>query len=144
MVLQNLLKDWSERKHKRLRVLNLILTVFFFLLLLEAGVLKENPPVGFWPKRFPPKPREGVVLVVEAGVADVPKAVPKENPPVLAAGALQKDGAVYYDCHLYSVAAYPLCPSPFSICCLYTKFLLPLLLQLLESKQLFPTDSYQQ
>lgn len=47
---------------------------------LEAGVLKANPPV-FWPKRLPPRPREGTVVVAGAGV-------PKENPPVLAAGAL--------------------------------------------------------
>lgn len=52
-------------------------------LLLEAGVLKENPPGGFWPKRLPPRPRDGVVLVVA-----VPRAVPMEKPPVLAAGAL--------------------------------------------------------
>lgn len=57
--------------------------------LLEVGVLKENPPVGFWPKGFPPKPRDAVVVVVEAGVAaGVPRTVPKEKPPVLAAGAL--------------------------------------------------------
>ncbi len=60
-------------------------------LLLEAGVLKENPPAGFWAKRLPPRPRDGVVLVVEAGVAAaVPRAVPNEKPPVLAAGALKK------------------------------------------------------
>lgn len=53
---------------------------------LEAGVLNENPPVGFCPKRLPPRPRDGAVLVVVA--AAVPKAVPKEKPPVLAAGAL--------------------------------------------------------
>lgn len=62
--------------------------------LLEAGVLKENP-VGFWPKRFPPSPRDGVVLAVEAGVAGaVPRAVPKEKPPVLAAGALRRKKTV--------------------------------------------------
>lgn len=50
--------------------------------LLEAGVLKENPP-GFWPKIPPPRPREGAVVVAGAGAG-----VPKEKPPVLAAGAL--------------------------------------------------------
>lgn len=49
---------------------------------LGAGVLKANPPV-FWPKRLPPRPREGAAVVAGAGV-------PKEKPPVLAAGALQK------------------------------------------------------
>lgn len=54
-------------------------------------MLKENPNVGFWPKRLPPRPRGCVVLVVEAGVAAaVPSALPKEKPPVLAAGALSK------------------------------------------------------
>lgn len=54
--------------------------------LLEAGVLKENPP-GFWPKRPPPRPREGAVVVAGAG-AGAGAGVPKEKPPVLAAGAL--------------------------------------------------------
>lgn len=49
---------------------------------LEAGVLKANPPV-FWPKRLPPRLSEGAVVVAGAGV-------PKEKPPVLAAGALQE------------------------------------------------------
>lgn len=49
---------------------------------LEAGVLKANPPV-FWPKRLPPRPSDGAVVVAGAGV-------PKEKPPVLAAGALQE------------------------------------------------------
>lgn len=63
-------------------------------LLLEAGVLKENPP-GFWPKRLPPRPRAAVVLVVEAGAAAaVPRAAPMEKPPVLAAGALKRQKAV--------------------------------------------------
>lgn len=51
---------------------------------LGAGVLNANPPV-FWPKRLPPRvpprPREGAAVVAGAGV-------PKEKPPVLAAGAL--------------------------------------------------------
>lgn len=39
---------------------------------------------------LPPSPRDGVVLVVGAGVAAaVPRAVPIEKPPVLAAGVLQ-------------------------------------------------------
>lgn len=60
-------------------------------LLLEAGVLKENPPVGFWPKRLPPRPRDWVALAVEAGFgAAVPRAVPMEKPPVPAAGALKR------------------------------------------------------
>lgn len=54
---------------------------------LEAGVLKVNPPV-FWPKRLPPRPREGAAVVAGAGV-------PKEKPPVLAAGALQKTTHFY-------------------------------------------------
>lgn len=49
---------------------------------LEAGVLKANPP-GFWAKRFPPRPSDGAAVVAGAGV-------PKEKPPVLAAGALQE------------------------------------------------------
>lgn len=71
----------------------LISTLFkqIHIYLLEVGVLKENPPVGFWPKGFPPKPRDAVV-VVEAGVAAaVPRTVPKEKPLVLAAGALQTE-----------------------------------------------------
>lgn len=48
----------------------------------EAGVLKANPPV-FWPKRLPPRLSDGAVVAAAAGV-------PKEKPPVLAAGALQE------------------------------------------------------
>lgn len=77
--------------------LNIGLYVHFVFILLEAGVLNEKPPAGFWPKRPPPKPRAGVVLVVEAGVAAaaaaaaaVPRALPKLKPPVLAAGALEE------------------------------------------------------
>ena len=46
---------------------------------------------------MPPRPRDAVVLVVgaTAGVAAaVPRAVPMEKPPVLAAGALLKQKAV--------------------------------------------------
>ena len=67
-------------------------------LLLEAGVLKENPPAGFWAKRLPPRPRVVVALVVvaaaaataaaAAAAAGVPRAVPKEKPPELVTGAL--------------------------------------------------------
>lgn len=55
----------------------------------EAGVLKENPPVGFCANRDTPRPREEVV-VVEAG-AVAPRAPPRVNPPVpAAAGVLEK------------------------------------------------------
>lgn len=52
-------------------------------------MLKEKPPAGFWAKRTPPRPSDGVLLVVDAGVAAaVPRGVPNERPPALAAGAL--------------------------------------------------------
>lgn len=55
----------------------------------EAGVLKENPPVGFCENSDTPRPREEVV-VVEAG-AVAPRAPPRVNPPVpAAAGVLEK------------------------------------------------------
>jgi hypothetical protein len=48
-----------------------------------AGVLKEKPPVGFWPKRL----RAGVAVAAAAGAADAaPSALPKLK-PALAAGA---------------------------------------------------------
>ena len=46
-------------------------------------MLKEKPPVGFWPKRL----RAGVAVAAAAGAADTaPSALPKLKPE-LAAGA---------------------------------------------------------
>lgn len=55
----------------------------------EAGVLKENPPVGFCANRDTPRPREEVVVVEAAP----PRPPPRVKPPVpAAAGVLERGG----------------------------------------------------
>lgn len=53
-------------------------------------MLKENPVVGFCANKLDPNPSVEVVLVAAGAEVGVPKP-PSVNPPVPAAGVLEKD-----------------------------------------------------